>query len=96
MIVGVAIKIGDNIEIRLPKPNRHCDCFWYFEKVTGKCASEIGRTGGKNQGFYTDKGVYLDRVQASRHVFRCKQELTPLKEGDCRNRNTGLFSEDLW
>ena len=96
MIAGVAIKIGDHIEIRLPKPNRHYHCFQYFSEVTGKGAPEIGKTGGTNQGFYTDKGVYLNRIQAARHVIRCTQKLTPVRQGDKRGRNIPLFSEDLW
>lgn len=96
MIVGVAIKIGDHIEIRMPRPNRHHDCFRHFYKVTGIMATSLGmKTGGTNQGFYTDKGVYLDREQAWKHVKRCGQELLP-------DRNEGtlprcpLFSEDVW
>lgn len=97
MIVGVAIKIGDHIEIRLPRPNRHCDCFRYFHETTGIMAPSLGlKTGGTNQGFYTDKGVYLDRVQAWKHVKRCKQELLPdHREGVVLNRGP-LFSEDVW
>jgi hypothetical protein len=97
MIVGVAIKIGDHIEIRLPRPNRHCDCFKYFHETIGIMAPSLGlKTGGTNQGFYTDKGVYLDRMQAFRHVKRCKQELLPdHHEGKILNRGP-LFSEDVW
>ena len=90
MIVGVAIRIGDHIEVRLPKPNRHCHCFEYFYKLTGKRAPELDlRTGGENQGFYTHTGKYLNRKQALKYVKRIKQEVigTP---------HAYLFSEDLW
>lgn len=91
MIVGVAVKFGDNIEVRLPRPNRHCHCFWHFSKVTGLEAPPPGlKTGGTNQGFYTHTGKYLDRVQAWKYVKRIKQPLT-------ENAGSGpLFSEDLW
>lgn len=97
MIVGVAIKIGDHIEIRLPRPNRHCDCFRHFQKATGIRATSLGlKTGGTNQGFYTDKGVYLDRVQAWRHVKRCGQELLPDQAEGAVLQRGPLFSEDVW
>ena len=92
MIEGVAIKIGDHIEVRLPMPNRHHDCFRYFYETTGIMVPNLGlKTNGKNQGFYTDKGVYLDRFQAWRHVKRCGQTMVKgaIKSGL-------LFSEDLW
>lgn len=90
MIEGVAIKIGDNIEVRLPKPNRHCHCFWHFAEVTGKAAPKTGlRTGGENQGFYTDKGIYLNRKQAFTHAKRCGQIINP-------DAKRYLFSEDVW
>ena len=95
MIVGVAIKIGDHIEIRMPKPNRHCHCFEYFYETTGIMAPTIGKTGGVNQGFYTDKGVYLDRLQAMRHIKRCGQEL--VEQDDLEHKwSHPLFSEDVW
>ena len=91
MIVGVAIKIGDHIEIRLPKPNRHCDCFWYFKEKTGVTAPSLGmRTGGENQGFYTHTGRYLNREQAYKYVKRIKQKTTE------HIGKKYLFSEDLW
>lgn len=93
MIVGVAVKFGDHIEVRLPAPNRHCHCFWHFLKVTGldgvgSLPSDM-RTGGDNQGFYTDKGIYLTRRQAFRHVMQIKQ---PVRS----KPNRLLFSEDMW
>lgn len=96
MIVGVAVKIGDYIEIRMPAPHRHCHCFWHFCEVTGMERIPEGlKTGGTNQGFYTDKGVFLDRFQAMRHVKRCRQKL--IEHKDCRHRwSDPLFSEDLW
>ena len=90
MIIGVVVKVGDNIEVRLPKPNRHHHCFAHFAEVTGKNAPSTGlRTGGENQGFYTDKGKYLNRRQAFLHAKRCGQIINP-------EAHKYLFSEDLW
>lgn len=90
MIVGVAVKFGDHIEVRLPAPNRHCHCFWYFAEVTGKTAGEIGlEANGEQQGFYTDKGVFLNRRKAFLHVRQIKQPTI----GEPKKY---LFSEDLW
>lgn len=96
MIVGVAVKFGDHIEVRLPAPKRHCHCFLHFSEVTGLKSPPQGlKTGGENQGFYTDKGVYLNRFQAMRHAKRCGQKL--IEHTDCRHRwSDPLFSEDLW
>ncbi len=95
MIVGVAIK-NDFITIMLPRPARHVDCFKFMvdqfgEENAKRLASSMQ---GKNQGFYTDKGRYLNRFQAMRHAKRCGQELI---EGDCKHKWNGpLFSEDVW
>lgn len=90
MIDGVVVKIGDHIEVRLPKPNRHCHCFAYFAKITGKFAPKTGlNTNGVNQGFYTDKGIYLDRRQAFNHAKRCGQIIN-------KDAKYFLLSEDLW
>jgi hypothetical protein len=96
MIVGVAVKFGDYIEIRMPAPNRHCDCFSHFSEVTGlKAPPRDMKTGGDNQGFYTDKGIYLNRFQSMRHAKRCRQKL--IQNKDCKHRwSDPLFSEDLW
>lgn len=96
MIVGVAIK-NDNITISLPRPNRHCHCFQYMWTHFGEEAAKKLAIGmqGKNQGFVTDKGVYLDRLQAMRHAKRCGQKL--VEHEDVKHQwNHPLFSEDLW
>jgi len=89
VIVGVAVKIGDSIEIRLPKPNRHCHCFWHFMSVAGNKIPTGMKTGGENQGFYTHTGKYLNREQALKYVRRIKQPTL-------RKTHRYLFSEDLW
>lgn len=95
MIVGVAFK-NENIIIMLPRPARHADLFCFMINNFGKKkAKELALTmQGKGQGFYTDKGKYLDRFQAMRHAKRCKQKLI---ECDCPHKWNGpLFSEDVW
>jgi len=95
MIVGVAIKIGDYIEIRLPRPNRHCHCFEHFYKVTGVRAPKT-KTGGGNQGFYTHMGRYLNRFEAMKHAKRCGQKLVNRGDDVEHKWSHPLFSEDVW
>lgn len=90
MIVGVAIKIGEHIEIRLPAPNRHRDCFHFWYEMTGiEMPKLVRKTGRIDQGFYTDRGVYLSRTEAYKHVDECGQTLL-------RYAPRILTSEDLW
>jgi len=97
MIVGVAIKIGDHIEIRLPKPNRHHDCFRYFHEITGVSAPSVGlNVNGKNQGFYTHTGRYLNRVQAGKYCQRIKQPTNFDTPGMPPFDGKPVCSEDLW
>ena len=90
MIIGVVVKVGEHIEIRLPNPNRHHDCFAYFTDVTGKFSQDTGLSAyGENQGFYTDKGIFLPRRKALAHARRCGQLINP-------EAREFLFSEDVW
>lgn len=95
MIVGVAIR-SDTVVIQLPKPNRHHDCFKYCKVYLGIHATDH-KLGLKadDQGFITDKGVYLNRKQAMRHVKRCGQKLLRQPDGSV-NKSAILFSEDVW
>ena len=89
MIVGVAIR-NKYLMIMLPKPNRHCTCFWHLADIgidAGK--AKVGFKGG-DQGFYTHTGKYLNRQQALKYVKRIKQ---PTIDGPIKH---SLFSEDLW
>lgn len=90
MIVGVAIW-DDVITVKLPKPNRHCHCFWHLSEKLGldPNSHKIGRPA-LNQGFYTHTGKVLNREQAVRYVKRIKQ---PTIDGPVKR---ALFSEDLW
>lgn len=96
MIVGVAIRTADEkIVIKLPRPNRHCHCLRLAGDDLG---IDLVKTGlgvaGKNQGFYTHTGKYLDREQAMKYVKRIKQPLIPDETGRAPSRY--LFSEDVW
>lgn len=95
MIVAVAIR-SDSVMIQLPKPNRHCDCFDLAKEMgIDHVKARIG-IRAVDQGFVTDKGVYLDRNQAMRHAKRCGQALIKTSE-DLKHRwSDPLFSEDLW
>ena len=88
VIVGVALR-GENIIIKLPRPNRHCNCFWYALSI-GLDHVKVG-LGKKaiDQGFYTHTGKYLNREQAAKYVKRIKQ---PTVEKVSKH----LFSETMW
>ena len=89
MIVGVAIR-NKTIMVMLPKPNRHCHCFWHLTAMGIHGPTMRIGSKKKDQGFYTHTGKYLDREQAARYVRRIKQ---PTIDGPVR---VALFSEDLW
>lgn len=90
MIIGVAIR-NDVVTIRLPKPNRHADCFEYANKIGINCIKAKIGIKGKDQGFYTHTGKYLDRAQAARYVKRVKQKII-ISDSNMKM----LFSEDLY
>ena len=96
-IVGVAVRFqheGAEIEVRLPAPNRHCDCFKYASGVLGLPLGS--HQGSKNQGFYDSIGRYQDREQAMTQVKATGQKLLPMSGENLVNKSTYLFSEDLW
>lgn len=88
MIVGVAIR-GENILIKLPRPNRHCNCFWYAQLIGIDCVKYKVGIRGIDQGFYTHTGKYLNREEAAKYVKRIKQETV-------EKVSTHLFSETMW
>jgi len=73
-IIGVAVKFKD-IVVALPKPNRHCDCFTHAHSVLG-IDRLVSRTGGVNQGFYTEQGEYLDRTEAFKTAEQLRSNYT--------------------
>ena len=87
MIVGVAIRY-DGKEYRLPKPNRHHNVIRMIAKENG-----VGINGPDIQGFYTDKGVFLDRYEGMKYATA---EGQVLPRGIHEYNGNELFSEDLW
>lgn len=64
---------------------RHHDCI----RIMNECGIEKPNTDAI-QGFVTDEGVFLDRIQAATHALNCGQ-IQALKF-----HKTELFSEDLY
>lgn len=96
-IEGVAVRFeheGGVVEVRLPKPNRHCDCFKYAADVL--CLPIGSHSGSENQGFYDSLGRYLDRKQAMIQVRATGQKLIPDWQTEKVNSSAALFSEDVW
>ena len=89
MIIGVALR-NEEIIIMLPKPNRHCHCFWHLKKMGINAAKAKIGVKADDQGFYTHTGKYLTREQACKYAKRIKQKTI---DGPVKNY---LFSEDLW
>lgn len=83
-IIGVAVRFGD-ICVALPKPNRHCHCFWEARRIG--ITSQSNRAN--DQGFYLEDGTFLNRVQAMEHALKVGQ---PFREKPTH----ALFSENLW
>lgn len=94
MIVGVAVRFKNGIEIRLPRPNRHYHCFDLAKEKYGLHATECA--GSLGQGFYTDSGTYLNRFESMTHVREVGQELLPDERDGHVNRSEVLTSEDVW
>lgn len=65
----------------------HADCF-YQGKNTGLVMSKKS----KDQGFFTNKGRYVDRKLAAQIAKRAKQ----LDLKDKKRKVTYLLSEDIW
>jgi hypothetical protein len=70
----------------LPKPNRHHDVIRLIFDQTGS-----GISGTDVQGFLTDDGTFVNRVDALAIALRTNQVLNPSNV-----RANRLFSEDLW
>ena len=97
MIKGVAVIFhheGAEIVVKLPKPNRHCDCFKYAAEVLGLPLGS--HHGADNQGFYDNNGKYLNRKDAMTHVKMTGQKLLPMLDDGRVNKSSRLFSEDVW
>lgn len=91
MIVSAAVKYsykdeeGLTIEQTMPV-HRHGDCFTILKQL------DIKDFIIETEGFFTDKGEFLDRREAADHVYECGQLVETAEEP----RIDVLFSEDLW
>lgn len=92
MITGVAMKSrSTELVTTLPKPNKHSDVIHACYQLFGKQMSH----GEWVQGFVDDKGQFLDRHDAAKHVLECNQELTERAFETAPYKDI-LFSEDVW
>lgn len=94
MIIGVAVKFKNGLEIRVPKPGRHADCFQIAIDKHGVYPNDC--IGSHGQGFYEDEGGFLTRQEAMRHVRKVGQELLPDPNDGHVNSSDVLTSEDVW
>ena len=94
MILGVAVKFNNGLEVRVPKPGRHADCF--RRAIDRYNVSPVDCIGSHGQGFYDDQGRYLTRQEAMDHVKAVGQKLLPDPRDGHINTSDVLTSEDLW
>ena len=64
----------------------HADCFWQGDNIGLKMSSK-----SQDQGFFTNKGRYVDRKTAARIAKRAGQ-----LEPEHKRKVTHLISEDIW
>lgn len=97
MIIAAAIKIAD-VVCFIPAPARHHNVLHSLMQCFN------GRTDRgyleETQGFVTDSGIFLDRIEAMKHALECGQG-TPRRDkilatGYNTYNGDELFSEDLW
>ena len=81
-ITAVAIKRGEDV-FDLPKPSRHNDVIRDMRNKGFK------RVVGDVQGFLTNHGTFLDRIEGAKLALDCGQ-VDELKHPPY------LYSEDLW
>jgi hypothetical protein len=92
VIVAAAIKLGKLI-CHVPQPGRHHhvihglrDQFEYANRTDASYEKEV-------QGFLTDSGEFLNRLDAMQHALAAGQKLTRREGG---YDGLELYSEDLW
>lgn len=97
MIIAAAIKIA-GVVCFIPAPARHHDV------LRGLLDGFVSRTDRgyleETQGFVTDSGIFLNRIEAMKHALECEQG-TPRRDkilatGYRAYDGDELFSEDLW
>ena len=104
-ITGVALATDKNeIIISLPKPCRHGHLFLAFTEVNKELSPEDRFNTlylrKLQQGFITNEGKFLNRLEAKKHAV----EVGQFNIYDGENNENGydnnpflfLFSEDLW
>lgn len=79
LIVAAAIRCNGVI-ISVERPGRHGDCINFMHRL---------RLGYSDQGFLTNRGRFVGRVEAAEIVEASGQ-------GSKRDGINGLFSEDMW
>lgn len=89
MIVGVAMRLSNGKVHAIRRPARHCHLFAEYNQRTGTRFKgwPSAQIRGGEQGFITDRGVFLSREDAAAHAFEC---------GQIDHLKAGLFSEDVW
>lgn len=83
-ISEVAIQTGAHI-VSLPNPARHCD-------VLNIGRESLPSLKGHKQGFFTNRGRFVDRKEALKIAVRAGQVQLPKKH----NPQDQLTSEDVW
>ncbi|NOU07404.1 MAG: hypothetical protein HOO99_14615 [Hyphomicrobiaceae bacterium] len=81
-IVSAAVRIN-GLVISMPRPARHHTILQALDEATG-----VGNVA--DQGFLTDRGKYMTRVEAMQEAIRCDQQFRDPVRG------AELFSENLW
>lgn len=80
-VIGAAILVDGEV-YSVSRPGRHRDVIRLYAKDRGQRLP-----AGAIQGFLTDSGFFVGRVQAARLAFESGQIASPKAE---------LFTEDLW
>ncbi len=83
MIVGVAFQLPTKVILYMQAPYRHHDIIKRTKHFTNVIDNIV-------EGFVTDAGQFLNRVEAKKHVLECGQPTI----GD--HHEFELFSEDVW
>jgi hypothetical protein len=106
MIEAAAMRKGGRV-FTLPRPARHC----HFLAAYNAAAREQGwdfkwigwnehEISGAEQGFLTDDGDFLGRLEAAQHAIASGQ-ISPKASASGRERGhlnhpPNLYTEDLW
>lgn len=87
-IVAAAICINTRLIFHVEAPGRH-------HHVLHKMAElALVQAADWEEGFITDRGLFLSRIGAMHHVELCRQKRKP--RGPTDYKGPELFSEDLW